>query len=166
MLAVSQKSNEDVLGGQLFFVSRVQFNKPSFLSTYVNVQDLSHEKTGKDQAVADFLHENTSRSKSRRSHIRTAVVVDNDSDNDVNNRGGSLADQNRACVETRVLHLRCDGKIGWNASVTENQRCHSRHGLGKGRRAHDLPVRGPGTLGRSIGRAILNASGNRESEDY
>ena len=165
MLAVSQKSDEDVLGGQLFFVSRVQFNKPSFLSTYVNVQDLSHEKTWKDQAVADFLHENTSRSKSRRSHIRTAVVVDNDSDDDVNNRGGSLADQNRAGVKPRVLHLRCDGKIGWNASVTKNQRCHSRHSLGKSRVPHNFPVRSPGALRGRIGRTILDTSGNRESED-
>jgi hypothetical protein len=60
----------------------------------VNVQDLGDKKTGKNQAIADLLHENTSRSKSRRSHIRTAEVVDNDSDNDVNNSSGSLANQN------------------------------------------------------------------------
>ena len=166
MLAVPQKSNEDVLGGQLVYVSRVQFNKPSFFfSTYMNVQDLSHEKTWKDQAVADFLHENTSRSKSRRSHIRTAVVVDNDSDDDVNNCSGSLADQNRAGVKTRVLHLRCDGEIGWNASVTKNQRCYSRHSLGKSRAPHNFPVRSPGPLRGRIGWTILDTSGNRESEN-
>lgn len=132
----------------------------------MDVQNLGHEKTGKNQAVADLLHENTSRSKGRRTHIRAAVVVNNDSDDDINNRGGSLADQNRAGVKSWVLHLRCNGEISWNASVTENQGCHSGHSLRKSRIPHDLPVRGPRTLGRSIGRTILDTSGNCKSEDY
>jgi hypothetical protein len=116
VLTVSQHPDKYVLGGQLVCVSRVQFNKPNSSSpTYVNVQDLGDKKTRKNQAVADFLHENTSRSESRRSHIRTAEVVDNDSDDDVNHGGGSLADQNGAGVKPGVLHLRCDRKVGWNS---------------------------------------------------
>ena len=92
----------------------------------MNVQDLGDKKTRKNQAVADFLHENTSRSKSRRSHIRTAIVVDNDSDDDVDNGGSSLADQNRAGVESWVLHLGCDGKVGWNSC---RAKCSSQHSV-------------------------------------
>lgn len=105
MLGISQKSDEDVLGGQLIIVSQVRFRKPSVALTYVDVQDLGHKKTRKNQSIANFLHENTSRSKSRRSHIRTAIVVDDDTDDDVNDGSGSLADQNRAGVKARVLHL-------------------------------------------------------------
>lgn len=105
MLGVSQKSNKDVLGSQLNIVSHVRIEKSSVASTYVDVQDLGHKKTRKNQSIANFLHENTSRSKSRRSHIRAAIVVDNDSDDDVNDGSGSLADQNRAGVKARVLHL-------------------------------------------------------------
>lgn len=103
----------------------MRFNKPSSPSTYVNIQDLGHKKTWKHQAVADLLHENASRSKSRRSHIRTAVVVDNDSDDDINDGGGSLADQNGSGVESGVLHLRCDGKVGWNTCKAKNSSQHS-----------------------------------------
>ena len=95
-----------------------------------------------------------------------AEVVDNDSDDNVNHGGGSLADQNGAGVKSGVLHLGCNGKIGWNASVTKNQGCHSRHSLGEGRVPHHFPVRSPRALLGGIDWTILDTSGNRESEDY
>jgi hypothetical protein len=101
-------------------VSHARFDKSTSASTYVDVQDLGHEKARKDQAVANFLHENTSRPKGRRSHIRTAVVIDNDTNDDVDNGGGPLADQDGSGVEARVLHLGCDREVSWQAAVCQD----------------------------------------------
>jgi hypothetical protein len=59
-----------------------------------------------------------------------------------------LADQNRAGVKARVLHLRCDRKVGWNSCRAKGSSQHSvsdvtfTHGLIPKSVLRYLPLRG------------------------
>ena len=71
-------------------------------------------------AVAHSLHQRTRRAQSRRSDVRSTVIVDYDSNDKVDSGDDSLAYQHRASVVSWVSHLGCDGKERWCAGECED----------------------------------------------
>ena len=81
---------------------------------------LRDKQSRKRDAVAHFLHQRTRRAQSRRSDVRSTVVVDYDSDNKVDSGDDSLAYQHRASVVSWISHLGCNGKERWRAREGED----------------------------------------------
>jgi hypothetical protein len=75
------------------FVSEALVEVLQLGTTYVDVQDLCHEETWKNQAIADLLHEHTCGSEGRGSHVTSAHYINYHPDYNINDCGSSLADQ-------------------------------------------------------------------------
>lgn len=107
----------------------------------------------------------TGRAQGRRGDIRPAVVVDHNTDRDVDCRHGRLAHEQRSGIETRVGHLSLDVEVRGNAAEGEDQRGHGRDGAGKVGRVGELEVGDPDSLLGSSGRPLLNADSNGKDKD-
>lgn len=81
---------------------------------------LRDKQSRKRDAVAHFFHQRTCRSQSRRSDVRSTVIIDHDSDDKVDSGDDSLANQHRASVVSWIPHLGCDGKERWRARERED----------------------------------------------
>lgn len=99
----------------------------------------------------------TGRAQGRRGDIRTAVVIDNNSDCDIDRRHGRLAQDQRSSIETRVSHLRLDVEVGGNAAEGKDKRRHGGHGGRKVGGVGELKVRHPDALLRSSSRSLLHS---------
>jgi hypothetical protein len=147
VLGVAEQADEDVLRGQ------------------VGVEDHGDTETGERKTVGDLLHERTSGAESGRCDVGSAVVVDDDTDDEVCADGDTTAEGERPDVLLGVPHLRGDGEVGGHTSEGEDERGDGRHGLREGRVADELPVGGEVASLRSSGRAILNTSSDGDGED-
>jgi len=134
--------------------------------TYVSVECSRHNQTRESQTVADLLDGLSSRSESGRSDIGTAVVVDNNADNDVNNSDDALAKDQSLLVVLGLSHLSSDREEDRSSAVGKDKSGDSRHGLSEGRSVEELVVGLPDTiLGGKVG-AVLNTNGDGNDEDY
>lgn len=147
MLGVAHDADEDVFGGQ------------------VGVEDHGDHQTGQGEAVGDLLHEDTGTAERRAGNVASAVVVDDDADDEVGSDGDTTAQEERAGVVSGVPHLRGDGEVGGHTSKGEDQRADGRHGLVKGGVADKLPVGLEVSGLGSGGGAVLDTSGDGHGED-
>ena len=132
----------------------------------MEIQGHGHDQARNSKTVADFLHQNSSRSKGGRSNIVTAVVVHDDADGKVDAGRNATAKRKSLGILARVCHLRDDGKIGWNATKCENNRSDGCHGLRKCRLTEELPCRNIRALLRRFRGAVLNTDGDGKREHY
>lgn len=132
----------------------------------MSVECSRDNQTRKSQAVADLLDGLSSRSESRRSDIGTAVVVDNNTDNDVNNSDDALAKDQSLLVVLRLSHLSSDGEEDGSSAVGKDECGDGRHGLSEGRGVEELVVGLPDTILGGKVRAVLNTNGDGDDEDY
>ena len=88
----------------------------------MKIQGHRHDQARNSKTVADFLHQNSSRSKGRRSNIVTAVVVHDDANGKVDTGRNATAKCESLGVFARVCHLRDDGKIRWYSAEPTEQR--------------------------------------------
>lgn len=107
----------------------------------------------------------TGRAQGRRGDIRAAVVVDNNTDRDVDRRHSGLAHEQRPSIETRVGHLSLDVEVRGDAAEGKNQRGNGRDGAGKVGRVGELEVGNPDSLLGSGGRPLLDADSNSKDKD-
>lgn len=98
------------------------------------------EEARQREAVAHFLHEHARGAQRGRGHVRTAVVVDDDADGDVQGCHDELAEGQGFEVLLVVFHLRDDVEVRGCAGVSKDQRGQSRGGLSKRRRLEELEV--------------------------
>lgn len=122
-------------------------------------------KTRKCQAVADPLHEGTGRTKSWRRNIGSAVVVDHDSDDQVDKGHDGLGYDQGLGVVAGVPHLRDDGEEGWSSSECEDNGRDRRNSLSESGVTNDFEVLDVRAILRSISRAVLDTDRNGQSED-
>jgi hypothetical protein len=126
----------------------------------------SDQQTGNGKAITDFLHSHTSGTKSRRGNIRTAEVVDDNSDGNVDSGHSALADDQRASIVFRVAHLRHNGEECRCTGVGEDHRGHGGDGFTESGIGDELVVGYPDSLLRGQDRAVLNADSDGDDEDY
>ena len=122
-------------------------------------------KTWKCQAIADPLHEGTGRTKSWRRNIRSAVVVDDDADDQVDKGHDRLCHDQGLGVVARVPHLRDDGEEGWGSGKGKNDGRDRRDSLSESWVTNDLEVFDVWAILGSICRSVLNTDRNGQSED-
>lgn len=132
----------------------------------MSVESSRDDQTGKSQAVADLLDGLTSGTQSRGSDIGTAVVVNNDTDNDVDNSDNSLAKNKRLLVVLGLTHLGGDREEDGSTAVGEDESGDGRHSFGEGRGVEQLVVGLPDTLLGGKVRAFLNTDGNGNDKDW
>lgn len=132
----------------------------------MNCEDCRDEQAREGDTIGHLLHLMTGRAQGRRGDIRPAVVVDNDTDRDVDRRHSGLAHEQRSSIEARVGHLSLDVEVRGDAAEGEDQRGHGRDGAGKVGRVGELEVGDPDSLLGSGGRAFLNADSNSKDEDW
>lgn len=131
----------------------------------MSVECSRDNETRESQAVADLLDGLSSRSKSRRSDISTAVVVNNNADNDVNNSDDALAKDQGLLVVLGLSHLSSDREEDGSSAVGEDESGDGGHGLGEGRGVEELVVGLPDAiLGGKVG-AILNTNSDGDDKD-
>lgn len=114
----------------------------------MNEQHYSHKKAWNGKAIADLLHSGASGTKSRRGNIRTAEVVDYNTDGDVDSSHAALADDQRASIVFGVAHLRHDREERRCTGVGEDNRGHSSYGFTECGIGNNLVVRYPDSLFR------------------
>ena len=131
----------------------------------MSVESGRDNKTGKSNTVADLLDNLASGSKSGRSDVGTAVVVDNNANNDVDDGDDSLAKDKSLLVVLGLTHLSSDGEEDGSTAVSEDECRDSRHGLGEGGCVEELVVGNPDTILRSEIRAVLDTDGDGDDED-
>lgn len=134
------------------------------VKAYMSDDHGGDDEAGKRQAVADFLHNSTSRPQSRRCDIRAAVIIDYNSDGDVCNSHNRLASKERSSVVSWLSHLGRDGEEGRCAGKGKDVGRNRGDAVDKVRRADDFVVRLPWTF-RGGGGPILNTDGNGDAED-
>ena len=83
-------------------------------------QDDGRKKTGKRESVANLLHQDTGGSQRRRCDVRSAVVVHNDADGDVDGGHDELAQRQGLEVVLVVLHLGHDVEVSRNTAERED----------------------------------------------
>ena len=147
MLGVAHDADEDVFGGQ------------------VGVKDHGDHQTRQGEAVGDFLHQSTGATESRAGNVASAVVVDDDADDEVSADGDTAAKVEGADVVSGVPHLRGDGEVGGHTGEGEDEGADGRHGLVEGRVADKLPVGLELSGLGSSGGAVLDTSGDGHGED-
>ena len=131
----------------------------------MSVESGRDNETGKSDTVANLLDDLASGSKSGRSDVGTAVVVDNNADNDVDDGDDSLAEDKSLLVVLGLTHLSGDGEEDGSSAVGEDECRDSRHGLGEGGSVEKLVVGNPDTILRSEVRAVLDTDSNGNDED-
>lgn len=134
----------------------------------MNEDGARDNEAGKSKAVRDLLDGRTGRAKSGRGNVRTAEVVDNDTDDNVDNGDDTLADHDGAGVVTGLSHLRGDGEKAGGTSVGEDEGADGSDGVFKGGGVGELVVGDPDLsisgLGSSVG-LVLKTDGDSDSED-
>jgi hypothetical protein len=160
VLRSAQNANEDVLGGDLFAVSRCTRSSPIQGLAYMKIQGHGHDQSRDRETIADFLHQNTGGSECRRSNVVAAVVVHNNADGKIYTSRNATAQCESLRVFSRVCHLRDDGKVGWYAAESKDDRCNCCHSFRKCRCTEELICRDIRTVLRRLCRAILNADSN------
>ena len=103
VLGVAHDADEDVFGGQ------------------VGVKDHGDHQTRQGEAVGDFLHQSTGATESRAGNVASAVVVDDDADDEVSADGDTAAKVEGADVVSGVPHLRGDGEVGGHTGEGEDE---------------------------------------------
>lgn len=132
----------------------------------MEIQGHRHDQTRNSKTVADFLHQDSSRSKGRRSNIVAAVVVHDDANGEVNAGRDSTAECEGLRIFSWVCHLRDNGKIGGNATEGKDNRSNGCHSFRERRLAEKLPCRYVGTILRRLRGTILNANRDGKREHY
>lgn len=122
-------------------------------------------KTRKCQAVADPLHEGTGRTKSWRRNIGSAVVVDDDADDQVHESHNGLGYDQGLGVVAGVPHLRDDGEEGRSSSESENNGRNRRDSLSESGVTNDFEILDVRAILGSISRAVLDTDRNGQGED-
>lgn len=131
----------------------------------MSVECSRDDETRKSQTVADLLDGLSSGSKSGRSDVGTAVVVDNNADNDINDSDNALAKNQSLLVVLGLSHLSSDREEDGSSTVGEDESGDGGHGLSEGRGVEELIVGLPDTiLGGKVG-AVLNTNGDGDDED-
>lgn len=92
------------------------------MRTYVDEEQCAHNQTRQRKAVADLLHDRTSRAESRRGDVRTAVVVDDNADGEIEASHDRLAEHQGAVIVAWVAHLRGDREERRGAGIGEDNR--------------------------------------------
>lgn len=83
----------------------------------------------KSKSITNLLHEHTRGTQGWRGNVGAAVVVDHDTNGDVNRRYTALTDQERSSVVVRVAHLCHDGEKSRGAGVREDERGYCGYSL-------------------------------------
>jgi hypothetical protein len=135
-------------------------------SAYMKIQGHGHNKSRDCKTIANFLHQNTSRSECRRSNVVATVVVHDDADGKVDTSRNTTAKCESLRVFSRVCHLRDDGEVGRHAAESEDDRGNCSHSFRKCRLTEEPVRRDVRTVLRRGCRAILNADSNSKREDY
>jgi hypothetical protein len=131
----------------------------------VSVESGRDDEAGKSQSVGDLLDGLASRSQSRRSNVSTAVVVDNDTDDNIDDGDDSLAKDQGLLVVLGLSHLSSNGEEDGSSAVGEDEGSDGRHGLGEGGSVEELVVGLPDTiLGGEVG-ALLDTNSDSDDED-
>lgn len=131
----------------------------------MSVEGGRDDQTGKSQSVGDLLDGLTSRSQSRGSNVSTAVVVNNDTDNNIDDGDDSLAKDQGLLVVLGLSHLSSNGEEDGSSAVGKDEGSDGRHGLGKGGSVEELVVGLPDTvLGGEVG-ALLDTNSDSNDED-
>jgi hypothetical protein len=116
VLCSAQGADKEVLGDELYEVSTLSLKskKERVDGTYMSDQDDGGKQTRKCEPVAHLLHHDTGGSQRRRRDVRSAVVVHDDTDGDVDRCHDKLAQRQGLEVVFLVLHL------GHNVEVCRN----------------------------------------------
>jgi len=131
----------------------------------VSVEGSRDNETRKSQAVADLLDSLSSRSESGGSDVGTAVVVDNNANNNVNDSDDALAKDQSLLVVLGLSHLSRDREEDGSSAVGEDEGGDSGHSLSEGRGVEELVVGLPdAVLGSEIG-AVLDTNGDGNDKD-
>jgi hypothetical protein len=116
VLCSAESADKEVLGDELYEVSQLSLKskKGRFDGTYMSDQNNGGKQTRKCEPVAHLLHQDTCGSQRRRRDVRSAVVVHDDTDGDVDRGHDKLAQRQGLEVVLLVLHL------GHNVEVRRN----------------------------------------------
>jgi hypothetical protein len=163
VLCAAQSADEEVLGDELCW--SVHCPQEQGRGTYMGDQDDRGEQTWKREAVAHLLHQDTCGTQRGRRDVRSAVVVHDNADGDVDRGHDELAERQGLEVVLVVLHLGHDVEVGGNTAESEDDAGQSSRSLGEGRRLEQLKVRLPGAELRRRRGTILDADGDGEGDD-
>ena len=134
----------------------------------MNENAAGNNESGKSKAVGNLLDGRTSRAQSGRSNVRAAVIVNNDTDDDIDDGNDTLADHDRASVEAGLSHLRGNGEETGGSSVSEDEGADGGDSVLEGGGVGDLVIGLPdgtlGDLGSGVGLG-LNTDSDGDSED-
>ena len=118
VLCSAQSTDEEVLGHELCEISTLSVKSKGKRDdgTHMSDQDNGRKKTRKCESVADLLHQDTGGSQRRRCDVRSAVVVHDDADGDVDGGHDELAQRQGLEVVLVVLHLGHDVEVSRNTA--------------------------------------------------
>jgi hypothetical protein len=122
VLCSTQSTDEEVLGDELYEMSTLSVKSKGRRNdgTHMSDQDDGRKKTRKRESVANLLHQDTGRSQRRRRDVRSAVVVHDDADGDVDGGHDELAQRQGLEVVFVVLHLGHDVEVSRNTAERED----------------------------------------------
>lgn len=133
--------------------------------TYVDEQQGADQETGKSKAVAYDLHGRASRAEGGGSDVGSAVVVDDNTDRDVEGSHDGLADDQSAAIVGGLTHLGDDGEEGRGAGVCEDDGGEGGDGAVEARIVDNLVVGDPDTFLWCGRWAVLNANSDSHDQD-
>ncbi len=122
VLCSAQGADEEVLGDELCEVSTLSAKSKEKRDdrTYMSDQDDGGKQTRKREPVAHFLHQDTCGSQRRRRDVRSAVVIHDDADGDVDRGHDELAQRQGLEVVLVVLHLGHDVEVRRDTAERED----------------------------------------------
>lgn len=134
-------------------------------SSYMSQENGSDQQAGKRNSIGHLLHNRTGRAKRRRRDIRSTIVVDDDSDNNISATDDWLTDDQGFRIVSRITHLGCDREKGWGARIGKNEGRDCGSGIHKTGVVDKLVVRLPYTLLRRCTGSILDSYSDHHCED-
>lgn len=145
MLGALEDADKYILCGQLHerLSARTLDHFSERRETHMDENQCTSQQARQRKAIADFLHRRTRGAQSRRRHIRPAVIVDHDSNYNVETGHDRLAYDERSAIMAGITHLRRDGEEGRSAGVREHHSGEGRGGINECCAAYDLVVGDP-----------------------
>jgi hypothetical protein len=103
----------------VIYLAAIYSQIDNFDPTHVVGDESGEQHAGKRDAIGDFFHQRTGRSRARRGNVLSTEMVDQSAHENIGDNDSGLGNHGRPTVSALVLHLGEDGEAALSARVGE-----------------------------------------------
>lgn len=135
------------------------------LNTYMNGQNCSYDQAWKAQPVANLFHQLARRAEGWRRDIRSAIIIHDATDDDINYRDDRMTEYKGPCIESGVSHLGRDREKSRDSAIGHEERGDGIHSPSEGWSVNEFIIRDPVTVLRCCIGDVLDADADGHGKD-